>query len=175
MNYFINCNTMEEAHTLYKALARQNHPDVGGDLRTMQEINAQYAQFCATFARTEGYERQRQAHSENRKSAADFHNLDEVTEVLRAKIEFALNLGGVDIELMGLWVWLTGETRQHKDAIKAQGFKWAHKKQAWYFAGVPSFNRQEKSLDEIRSMYGSQKFEKRQEEERTRIPSYATA
>lgn len=174
--YFDTCNTMDEAKTLYKSLARQNHPDMGGDLRTMQEINAQFAEFCACFARNEGRERQRQAHAENRKSAADYHDLDEVAEVLRVKIEFALNLDGVDVELMGFWVWLTGNTRQYKDEIKAQGFKWAHHKQAWYFAGVPSFNRREKTLDEIRDMYGSQKFTKRQDEEqpaRGFIPAYA--
>ena len=163
--YFDTCNTLEEAKTLYKSLARQNHPDVGGDLRTMQEINAQYAEFCASFARNEGFARQRAAHAENRKSAADFHNLDEVAEMLRAKIEFALNLDGIEVELMGFWVWLTGSTKEHREAIKAQGFKWAHNKQAWYFAGVPSFNRREKSLDEIRSMYGSQRFARQEREE----------
>jgi hypothetical protein len=162
MSRFSNCQTLEEAKGLYKALARENHPDLGGDLRTMQEINSEYAEFCANFARNEGYERQRQAHSENRKSAADFHNLDEVAEMLRVKIEFALNLEGVEVELMGFWVWLTGNTKTHKDTIKAQGFKWAHEKGAWYFAGVPSFNRERHTLDEIRRMHGSQKFSRQQ-------------
>ncbi len=164
--YFETCNTLEEAKTLYKSLARQNHPDIGGDLRTMQEINSQYAEFCANFAKGDGYERQRQAHSEGKKSAADFHNLDEVAEVLRVKIEFALNLDGVEVELMGFWVWLTGNTKAHKEAIKEnQG--WAKHKEAWFFAGVPSFNRKEKSLDEIRSLHGSQRFTRAQREEET--------
>jgi curved DNA-binding protein CbpA len=50
--YFETCNTLEEAKTLYKSLARANHPDTGGDLRTMQEINAQYAEYCASIRRT---------------------------------------------------------------------------------------------------------------------------
>jgi len=44
------------------------------------------------------------------------------------------------------------------EAIKAEGFRWAHEKEAWYFAGVPSFNRQKRTLDEIRNMHGSQRF-----------------
>jgi hypothetical protein len=174
--YFDTCNSLDEAKTLYKSLARLNHPDMGGDLRTMQEINAQFAEFCATFARNEGRERMNAAHAEGRKSAGDYHDLDEVAEALRVKIEFALNLAGVEVELMGFWVWLTGNTRQYKEEIKAQGFKWAHHKQAWYFAGVPSFNRHEKTLDEIRSTYGSQKFTKRQDEDKPQyagIPAYA--
>ena len=161
--YFETCNTLEEAKTLYKSLARANHPDTGGDLRTMQEINAQYAEFCASFAKADGYRRQQDAHAEDRKSAADFHDLEEVAEVLRVKIEFALNLEGVEVELMGFWVWLTGNTKEHKEAIKANGgWKWAKNKEAWFFAGVPSFNRHEKTLDEIRSMHGSQRFTRAQ-------------
>lgn len=163
--YFNNCNTLEEAKILYRALVKIHHPDVGGDTRTMQDIIGEYSKFCATFAKREGYERQRQAHAENRKSAADFHNLDEVAEVLRVKIEFALNLDGVEVELMGFWVWLTGNTKAHKDAIKAQGFKWAKNKEAWFFAGVPSFNRKEKTLDEIRDLHGSQSFARQAREE----------
>ena len=161
MSRFMNCNTLEEAKGLYKALARENHPDTGGDLRTMQEINAEYAEFCASFANREGRERQRTAHAHGKKSAADYHDLDQVTEEVKRMIEFALNLDGVEIELMGLWVWLTGNTKTHKEAIKTQGFKWAKNKNAWYFAGVPTFNRKERSLDEIRTMHGSQTFSRR--------------
>lgn len=161
--YFETCNTLEEAKTLYKSLARKHHPDMGGERRTMQEINARYAEFCANFAKAGGYRRQQDAHAEDRKSAADFHDLEEVAEVLRVKIEFALNLDGVEVELMGFWIWLTGNTKAHKEAIKAQGFKWAKHKEAWFYAGVPSFNRKEKSLDEIRSMHGSQRFTRSQQ------------
>jgi len=168
--YFSECTNQEEAKKLYKELARQHHPDMGGDLRTMQEINAEYARFQAEGAKTEARERQRTAHADNRKSAADFHDLDEVGEQIRTMIEFALNLDGVEIELMGLWVWLTGNTKAHREAFKAWNethetrWKWSPKKTAWYFASVPSFNRKDTTLDEIRNAYGSQKFTRREEE-----------
>lgn len=170
MNRFANCKTLAEAKGLYKSLARENHPDVGGDLRTMQEINAEYAEFCANFAKSEAKDRQRTAHTENRKSAADYHDMDEVTTQVKMMIEFALNLDGVDVELMGLWVWLTGNTKAHRETFKAWNethdskWKWSPKKSAWYFAGVPTFNRKETTLDEIRDAYGSQKFSRREEE-----------
>lgn len=175
--YFDQCKTLEEAKSLYRKLARENHPDMGGDLRTMQEINAQFASYCATHAKSEAKERQRTAHSENRKSAADFHDVDEVGQYIEMMIEFALSLDGVDVELMGLWVWLTGNTKAHKDTLKKWNeehahingdvrpiWKWSPKKTAWYFAAVPSFNRRDTTLDEIRNTYGSQKFTKREEE-----------
>ena len=163
--YFTKCKTLDEAKTLYKKLARENHPDLGGDLRAMQEINRQWAQFQAKGATNEARERQRTANAEGKKSAADYHNMDDVEKALFDVINFAVNLDGVEVELMGLWVWLTGNTKAHKETIKAwneanseRRIKWSPKKTAWYYAGVPSFNRKDTTLDEIREQYGSQKF-----------------
>lgn len=158
--YFTTCATQEEAKRLYKELARKHHPDIGGDLHTMQEINAEYALFQARGASAEAKARQQSAHAEGRKSAGDYHDLDQVGEEIRKKILFALNLDGIEIELMGLWIWLTGETKQHREALKTDGWKWSPKKTAWYYAGVPTFNRKETTLDEIRNAYGSTQFTK---------------
>ena len=138
-------------------LARQYHPDMGGDTRTMQDINEEFARFKVEGAKMEARDRQTAAHAEGRKSAADFHDIDEVTEILRVKIVGALNLG-LTVELCGLWVWVTGDTKPHKEELKALAFKWNNKKAAWFYAGVPSFNRREWSLNEIRETYGSQQF-----------------
>lgn len=170
--YFQNCTTQAEAKARYRELVKQHHPDAGGDTKTMQDINFEYSKFLAEGAHTEARERQRTAHAENRKSAADFHDLNEVTEDIRVMIEFALNLEGVEIELMGLWVWLTGNTKAHRETFKAwnethqtRRWKWSPKKTAWYFAGVPTFNRKETTLDEIRNTYGSQRFSRSQRQE----------
>lgn len=163
--YFSECKTLDEAKKLYKELARANHPDIGGDLRTMQEINAQFSQFQARSATNEARDRQRTAHAEGKKSAADYHDLDEIEKQLFDVINFAVNLDGVEVELMGLWVWLTGNTKAHKETFKAWNeahLKWSPKKTAWYFAGVPTFNRKDTTLDEIRETYGSQKFTRQQ-------------
>ena len=100
--YFTKCKTLDEAKTLYKKLARENHPDLGGDLRAMQEINRQWAQFQAKGATNEARERQRTANAEGKKSAADYHNMDDVEKALFDVINFAVNLDGVEVELMGL-------------------------------------------------------------------------
>jgi curved DNA-binding protein CbpA len=164
--YFQDCTTQEEAKALYRELVKKHHPDAGGDTRTMQDINAEYALFQARGASADARRRQQDAHADNRKSAADFHDLDEVEGILREKIEAALNMG-LDVELIGLWVWVSGDTKTHKEELKAHGFKWAPKKdgQPWYFAGVPSFNRKPQDLETIRANYGSQRFTRAQCEE----------
>jgi len=158
--YFSNCQSLDEAKSLYKKLARQHHPDLGGDTATMQAINAEYARFQSEFTRTDQRARQQRAHAEGKKTAADYHNLDEVAEILRVKLEALLNISPeLTVEVCGLWIWITGETKKHREAIKAvEGMRYAPEKQAWYFAAVPSFNRTRRTMDEIRSMHGSQVF-----------------
>jgi len=41
-SYFKVCKTQEEAKKIYKKLALENHPDKGGDVDIMKEINAQF-------------------------------------------------------------------------------------------------------------------------------------
>jgi len=45
MNWFFECRTFEQGRAKYRKLAQAHHPDRGGDLRTMQEINSQWARF----------------------------------------------------------------------------------------------------------------------------------
>ncbi len=47
MKYFNNCRTLDEVKAMYKILAKQYHPDLGGDTATMQAINVEYACACA--------------------------------------------------------------------------------------------------------------------------------
>lgn len=78
-------------------------------------------------------------------------------ERIREAIEKIITLDGLEIEICGLWVWVGGETKKHKDALKAAGYKWAIKKVKWYFAGVPAGGFRQFDMDEIRRRYGSQR------------------
>jgi hypothetical protein len=42
--YFQNCTTLDALRKELRRLAKLHHPDVGGSLATMQDINAQYEQ-----------------------------------------------------------------------------------------------------------------------------------
>jgi len=63
--------------------------------------------------------------------------LAELPAEAAAKIMHACGMAfpGCFIQIVGTWVWVSGEaTREFKDALKAKGFRWAHKKQAWFKA-----------------------------------------
>ncbi|WP_297232202.1 LPD23 domain-containing protein [uncultured Flavonifractor sp.] len=48
-DYFAGCNTAEEVETRYRELAREHHPDLGGDTSTMADINRQHDMRKAWF------------------------------------------------------------------------------------------------------------------------------
>lgn len=78
---------------------------------------------------------------------------DEVAEALNA-----IYGRGLFIEICGAWVWVSGNTKDHKDALKAAGFKWASKKLCWYFRPSDAKRSRsfgEYSMDSIRAKYGS--------------------
>ncbi len=67
-------------------------------------------------------------------------------------------LSGVVYEVIGNWVWISGETREHKGELNEMGCKWAPKKKQWFYRPEEHksrWNRKEHSMDEIREMYGT--------------------
>ena len=102
MKYFQNCKTLDELKAEYRRLIKIHHPDRGGDTATMQAINNEYA------ARFEVLKKQHN----------DTHDAEhQTTETPREFIEILeklLKIDGLDIELCGSWLWISGDTYSHK-------------------------------------------------------------
>jgi curved DNA-binding protein CbpA len=152
ITYFSNCSTSEEIKNEYRRLAKLNHPDIGGDTATMQAINLAYTLAMDAAIRSEkpGW------------TPEGYDHAAAVAEGIREAIDAIIKFDNISIEICGTWVWVSGQTRAIKEALKEAGYKWAPKKdgQPWYFAGTPSRNRKRRySLDEIRMRYGSDKVE----------------
>ncbi len=146
MNYFNKCKTLEEVKTTYRKLALKYHPDLGGDLVIMQEINREYKLAITKLAKG-GDLNEEEAEHEIRFS-------DEYRRV----IELIILLPGINIELVGFWIWVTGNTKPVKDQLQNAGLRYAYKKKAWYFRGddFKVLRGGKKSLDQIRTKYGSE-------------------
>ncbi len=160
--YFDGCKTSEEVKNEYRRLCKQWHPDLGtpteAGQRTqiMQEINAEYARASAVFRQEEMREKARER-GRPEPTQQDYTDAAAVDERIREAIEKIITLDGLEIEICGLWVWVGGDTKKHKDVLKEAGYKWAIKKIKWYFPGVPAGGFRAFDMDEIRRRYGSQR------------------
>ena len=147
-NYFNGVQTLAELKATYKSLAFKFHPDCGGDEETMKEINAEYDEVFEELKT--GYNA---TQKEERKTS-------EMAEDYRTIIETLLHLEGLDVELCGNWVWVSGNTKPHKDVFKELKMMWASKKKMWYWRAdqFKSYGRSNNSMSDIRMKYGSTKF-----------------
>jgi hypothetical protein len=75
-----------------------------------------------------------------------------------------LHFENIVIEVVGSWIWLSGDTKSIKDNLKELNFKWASKKKMWYYGEMKGRNPKEKSLEEIKSKYGCETVRTKEKE-----------
>lgn len=141
--------TPEVVTAAYRRAAMKYHPDRNpAGLVMMQAVNAA-REALADF-------RGNLNHSE---AAADYG------PSLNDAISHLLHCVGLDLEICGAWLWVSGETKAHKDHIKAfetdtgNKFRWHSKKLKWYFAPNDFKGRRRSrgnvEMEDIRERYGS--------------------
>ena len=68
---------------------------------------------------------------------------------------------------MGQWLWVSGDTKEHKEKLKELGFKWASKKKMWYFGELKGRNHKEQSIEDIKAKYGSETLKSKEKKQIT--------
>lgn len=168
MKYFnireIHC--IEELKKVYFKLAQRIHPDHGGSEEEFKILNSEYQQLFPKFKdihkniKPEVKEEYYTAKTSTKECPEDFINI----------VSILLNIKGIDVELCGRWLWISGDTKPHKEILKALKCSWNAKKGMWSWHypedGVYKKNRKFVPMEDIRNMYGSQKFYKEEEESR---------
>ncbi len=158
--YFNNCRTAEDVKQVYKQLVKKLHPDNNPGTDTTKEFQEMQAEYRTAWDRLKN--KHVNADGEAYEKATD-ETADEYIDLINR----LFGLDGIEIELCGSWLWITGNTKEHKDTLKEMGFKWACKKSAWYYHRDPWIRRTRKGgmpLDEIRMKYGSTRFKKYDDE-----------
>ena len=164
MNYFNNCQTVNDIKKTYRELCFQFHPDLHADEwekynELMKEVNAQY-QAALNNSNGETF------FGDDNQEHTYYYNQD-IEEEVAQKIQelIALRMENVQIWLIGTWVWVEGNTYQYKNQIKQLGLRWHSKRKMWYFRKAQykrSYSK--KSFDELKDMYGAQKVKNQQSE-----------
>ena len=93
--YFINCHSLEDLKAEYRRLVKLHHPDLGGDTETMKAINDEHDQVFEILKK------------QHNASADEYNQTTETAEEFRTLINELLKL--------------SGNTKEHKEALKALG------------------------------------------------------
>lgn len=144
MTYFKNITDATELKKEYKRLALELHPDMGGQTANFQAMQNQYETALKLIL-------------SGKMTSEELENELKIDEAMREALNKIINLN-IIIEIVGSWLWLTGNTYSHKEAIKEAGFKFAGKKKAWYWndGSFKKFTKKSYSLDQIKDKYKSQ-------------------
>ena len=141
---FVEVTGINEAKKIYKTLAKKLHPDVGGSEEEFKILNSVYTDFL-----------------ENK---IYFSNESKIDLELEKIISQILHYENITIELVGSWVWISGDTKEIKEKLKSLGFKWASKKKMWYYGEMKAKNPKPKSIDEIKAKYGATTYKSKGKE-----------
>ena len=73
-------------------------------------------------------------------------------EKLREVLQSIISLQNINIEIVGCLIWGDGETYEHKDKLKALGFRWAREKRNGIF--TPKHSEKEVKESYLWKIYG---------------------
>lgn len=154
MYYFLECETVEEVKAKYRKLARENHPDLGGKPEEMKEVNNQYEQALADCdgQTSRGTDDREHTYRYNAEVEA------EIMEIVQKLIAIVAE-AKVEINLIGRWIWITGDTKPLKEHFNKLGCIWHRDRSCWFWRSASDRGRgQGGNLDELASKYGCQDF-----------------
>lgn len=158
--YFQNCNNLSDVKSTFRNLAKKNHPDLGGNQEIFKIINNEYEIAFEYFQKLDNENQKAENIKNNKKENYNFNY--ENSSIYKNIIEKLIHYKNVNIEVVGSWIWLDGETYPIKDIIKELHFRWSKSKKKWYyFENIENSNKRRGfySYDKIVEKYGATKIE----------------
>src|SRR3989304_6711156 len=106
MNRCANCFSEADIKARYRELCKLHHPDLGGSEEMMKDVNLEYEERLRGEFRKE-YDNE---------TAEEYVDLEREVAFKVAEI---IGLEGIIVELVGRWIWGTGDTGPVRGALKA--------------------------------------------------------
>lgn len=141
-----NITSLDELKKEYYRLAKLHHPDAGGSNEEMKQVNKEYEDLFKRLLAGKNLTDQEQRIE------------TEINDAYKQVIDQIIKIPGLVVEIIGLWIWVSGNTYPVREDLKKAGFLFASKKKMWFWRPpeLKSSNFKEYSIEEIRSKYGSQ-------------------
>ena len=133
----------------YFRLAKKYHPDAGGTTIQFQQLQAEYDSLLKKLLRGSSLNTEQQ------------ENEIVIDQAIRDIIDALINIEGLDIEVIGKWLWVGGQTYPVRTTLKQIGLEFIKKAGVphWVYKGSESKGRGKMSIEEIKAKYGSHKME----------------
>ena len=149
MRYFNKCKSIDDVKKVYRNLAKELHPDnpATGNTEAFKEMQHEYE---AAFNRFKNI------HESATTGETYYKESTETADMFREVIDKIIHISNCTVEIVGSWIWVTGDTYYNKDIIKGAGFHYASKKKAWYWHSPEDTvaKHSKMSLNEIKEKYG---------------------
>lgn len=163
--YFKNVQTLDELREQYRDLLKKYHPDNGGSEEATKAINVEYEKLFKILKNKHDSQQQNAGSNnttESNKSSYNNMKYDfKEDERLREMLQKVIYFSDITIEIIGNWIWLSGNTYQYRKEFKELGFKFAGQKKSWYWHSETFRKKSHRqlSMDDIRGYYGSTEVE----------------
>ena len=145
LKYFRGVETLEELKKKYKELAKKLHPDLGGDKEEFQAMNNEYDLLFKNL--------------KNKKAnKTNINTNDNFKDIINELIKY----NELTIEIIGSWLWISGNTYPLRNIIKSLGLLWSKGRKKWYYTAdnIDGANKyyKKKTYDELKNNYGYTKI-----------------
>ena len=144
----------ESVFKAYRRKAKEYHPDLGGNLELMVLVNLAFEVLEAIDFQwpTQDGEQAR--------------NSTPLTETLSNLWNEIKHYRGIQGEVIGTWLWVSGDTYPIREYLKGLGFRFSHLKRAWYFHEGAYWKHSKNNFDmnDLRAMWGSEDLESEEAE-----------
>lgn len=147
-NELLKCSNLEDLKKLFYQYAKLYHPDHGGSKEDMQKLNNDYEYM---------FNKVKNMHI-NSDGATYYKETTEAASYFTNIINKIINIPGLDIDIVGSFIWIGGNTKPYKDVLKNLGFRWSSNKALWYKSpdGYKKASRKKYTYEEITEKYGIQ-------------------
>ena len=141
-NYYVQCDDLNDVLHTFKKLAVKYGQNGGGNSAEFNKVFQDYFQILEKDPKYELLKLDANLREEH------WHFPDLVAGVL---------LPELNIEFCGSWLWVSGDTYEHRELLKELGYRYSNNKKCWYWRPYSEASKATKptSMDYIRETYGS--------------------
>jgi len=133
----------------YFQLAKKYHPDSGGTTFQFQELQNEYEKLFKNLLNGGSLNEEQK------------ENEIVIDKAIRNIIDAIINIDGINIEVIGKWLWVGGNTYPVYQILKSSGLTFIKKAGIpyWVYKGVESSSRGKMSMEDIKNKYQVTKFD----------------